>query len=176
MASASGLGPEGPVFESQYPDIETETDSPASVSVFIPPLPPERSRFCHPERSRFCHPERQRRIWSTTPVPAPANGPRTSTFCNPLRHSTIQNHFVRGPYFFEGITNNRFFATVYISIRYKFNLFAVRYPAPYCSMHLFSPVHISGDMHRDDAVESIYRGSAAHISTFLWRYAPRGCL
>ena len=108
LASASGLGPEGPVFESQYPDIETETDSPASVSVFIPPLPPERSRFCHPERSRFCHPERQRRIWSTTPVPAPANGPRTSTFCNPLRHSTIQNHFVRGPYFFEGITNNRF--------------------------------------------------------------------
>ena len=108
LASASGLGPEGPVFESQYPDIETETDSPASVSVFIPPLPPERSRFCHPERSRFCHPERQRRIWSTTPVPAPANGPRTSTFCNPLRHSTIQNHFVRGPYFFEGTTNNRF--------------------------------------------------------------------
>ena len=31
LASASGLGPEGPVFESQYPDIETETDSPASV-------------------------------------------------------------------------------------------------------------------------------------------------
>ena len=30
LASASGLGPEGPVFESQYPDIETET--PASVS------------------------------------------------------------------------------------------------------------------------------------------------
>ena len=27
----------------------------------------------------------------------------------------------------------------------------------------------------DDAVESIYRGSAAHISTFLWRYAPRWC-
>ena len=26
LASASGLGPEGPVFESQYPDIETETD------------------------------------------------------------------------------------------------------------------------------------------------------
>ena len=24
------------MFESQYPDIETETDSPASVSVFIP--------------------------------------------------------------------------------------------------------------------------------------------
>ena len=32
LASASGLGPEGPVFESQYPDIETETDLPASVS------------------------------------------------------------------------------------------------------------------------------------------------
>ena len=30
-----------------------------------------------------------------------------------------------------------------------------------------------GDMHPDDAVESVYRGSAAHISTFLWRYAPR---
>ena len=34
LASASGLGPEGPVFESQYPDIETETDSPASVSFY----------------------------------------------------------------------------------------------------------------------------------------------
>ena len=33
LASASGLGPEGPVFESQYPDIETETDLPASVSL-----------------------------------------------------------------------------------------------------------------------------------------------
>ena len=33
LASASGLGPEGPVFESQYPDIETETDSPVSVSL-----------------------------------------------------------------------------------------------------------------------------------------------
>ena len=30
-----------------------------------------------------------------------------------------------------------------------------------------------GDMLPDDAVESVYRGSAAHISTFLWRYAPR---
>ena len=75
LASASGLGPEGPVFESQYPDIETETDSPASVSVFIPLCLLNAaafvilsaaafvilsvSRFCHPERSRFCHPERQ---------------------------------------------------------------------------------------------------------------------
>ena len=33
LASASGLGPEGPVFESQYPDIETETDLSASVSL-----------------------------------------------------------------------------------------------------------------------------------------------
>ena len=37
LASASGLGPEGPVFESQYPDIETETDSPASVSFLYLP-------------------------------------------------------------------------------------------------------------------------------------------
>ena len=37
LASASGLGPEGPVFESQYPDIETETDSPASVSLLYLP-------------------------------------------------------------------------------------------------------------------------------------------
>lgn len=32
LASASGLGPEGPVFESQYPDIETEADDSVSVS------------------------------------------------------------------------------------------------------------------------------------------------
>ena len=38
LASASGLGPEGPVFESQYPDIETETDSPASVSFYTPDI------------------------------------------------------------------------------------------------------------------------------------------
>ena len=37
LASASGLGPEGPVFESQYPDIETETDLPASVSLLYLP-------------------------------------------------------------------------------------------------------------------------------------------
>ena len=37
LASASGLGPEGPVFESQYPDIETETDLPASVSFLYLP-------------------------------------------------------------------------------------------------------------------------------------------
>ena len=30
-------------------------------------------------------------------------------------------------------------------------------------------------MHPKDATEGVYRGSAAHISTFLWRYAPQGC-
>ena len=37
LASASGLGPEGPVFESQYPDKATETESSASVSFLYPP-------------------------------------------------------------------------------------------------------------------------------------------
>ena len=43
--------------------------------------------------------------------------------------------------------------------------------------HLFSTLTVTGDsigdMRPDDAVESVYQGSAAHISTFLWRYAPR---
>ena len=39
---------------------------------------------------------------------APAGGPRTSTFCNPLRHNAMRNNLVRGPHFFEGTTNNRF--------------------------------------------------------------------
>ena len=35
-------------------------------------------------------------------------GPRTSTFCNPLRHKVIQNNLVRGPLKKAGTTNNRF--------------------------------------------------------------------
>ena len=33
------------------------------------------------------------------------NGPRTSTFCNSLRHNTIQNNPVRGPLKKVGTTN-----------------------------------------------------------------------
>ena len=43
-----------------------------------------------------------------TSAPAPAGGPRTSTFCNPLRHNTMQNNLVRGPLKKVGTTNNRF--------------------------------------------------------------------
>ena len=39
---------------------------------------------------------------------APAGGPRTSTFCNPLRHNAMQNNLVRGPLKKVGTTNNRF--------------------------------------------------------------------
>ena len=43
-------------------------------------------------------------------IPAPGlNGPRTSTFCNPLRYSTMQNNLVRGPFKKVGTTNDRFF-------------------------------------------------------------------
>lgn len=38
LASASGLGPEGPVFESQYPD--SEADDSSRIIRFFCPLPP----------------------------------------------------------------------------------------------------------------------------------------
>ena len=49
-------------------------------------------------------------------------GPRTSTFCNPLRHNAMQNNLVRGPLKKVGTTN----IIICISIRYKFDLFVVR--------------------------------------------------
>ena len=45
--------------------------------------------------------------------------------------------------------------------------------APHWFYSLAAACDSKGDMHPDDAVESVYRGSAAHISTFLWRYAPQ---
>ena len=44
---------------------------------------------------------------------------------------------------------------------------------PHWSSTLAAAGDSKGDMHPDDAVESVYRGATAHISTFLWRYAPR---
>ena len=38
LASASGLGPEGPVFESQYPD--SRADDSSRIVRFFSPLPP----------------------------------------------------------------------------------------------------------------------------------------
>ncbi len=35
-------------------------------------------------------------------------GPRTSTFCNPLRHNAMQNNLVRGPLEKVGTTNKLF--------------------------------------------------------------------
>ena len=61
-------------------------------------------------------------------VSSPADGPRTSTFCNPLRHNVMQNNLVRGPLEKVG-TEQSIFVTDYISIRYKFSLFAVRQAA-----------------------------------------------
>ena len=41
-------------------------------------------------------------------VSSPADGPRTSTFCNPLRHNAMQNNLVRGPLEKVGTANSRF--------------------------------------------------------------------
>ena len=38
LVSASGLGPEGPVFESQYPDLGEQSNSAALFFVFILPI------------------------------------------------------------------------------------------------------------------------------------------
>ena len=40
LASASGLGPEGPVFESQYPDLQKQLSEIQMVAFFFyPPFP-----------------------------------------------------------------------------------------------------------------------------------------
>ena len=41
-------------------------------------------------------------------VSSPTDGPRTSTFCNPLRHNVMQNNLVRGPLEKVGTANSRF--------------------------------------------------------------------
>ena len=38
LVSASGLGPEGPVFESQYPDLQEQSNFDCSFFVFILPI------------------------------------------------------------------------------------------------------------------------------------------
>ena len=62
-------------------------------------------------------------------VSSPTDGPRTSTFCNPLRHNVMQNNLVRGPPRKSRDREQSIFVTDYISIRYKFSLFAVRQAA-----------------------------------------------
>ena len=45
----------------------------------------------------------------------PAGGPRTSTFCNPLRHNAMQNNLVRGPTFLRGPRTIDFYNNLYFN-------------------------------------------------------------
>ena len=119
-------------------------------------------------------------------VPSFLGGPRTSIFYNNLYFNKIQIGLVRGP--LSHPERSPFLVTIDGAARrsegsgtehcHPERLLVIMSVSegsgvPHWSSTSAATGDAKGDMHPDDAVESIYRGATAHISTFLWRYAPR---
>ena len=112
VGSALRSGRRGRAFESPHPDQKPRKELDFSLL----------RGFCNFSRDRN---ETAARIevcldHRDAPCTEMLYGPRTSTFCNPLRHNAMQNNPVRGPLKKAGTTNNDFLQVTESQLNTKF--------------------------------------------------------
>ena len=112
VGSALRSGRRGRAFESPHPDQKPRKELDFSLLRGFCNFSRDRNKTA--ARIEVCLDHRD------APCTEMLYGPRTSTFCNPLRHNAMQNNPVRGPLKKAGTTNNDFLQVAESQLNTKF--------------------------------------------------------